>query len=79
MSAFFRENKITTKDVDSEEEAKKEIARRIKMKMSKALKKTVEELTQLEEDKRLEAEKEKRVRLLLLLRKITIFFTYFSL
>ena len=59
----FRENKITTKDVDSEEEAKKEIARRIKMKMSKALKKTVEELTQLEEEKRLEAEKEKRVRL----------------
>ena len=75
MSAFFRENKITTKDVDSEEEAKKEIARRIKMKMSKALKKTVEELTQLEEDKRLEAEKAKRVRFLL---KITSF-TYFSL
>ncbi|PAV88595.1 hypothetical protein WR25_20226 [Diploscapter pachys] len=59
---LVKENKITTKDVDSEEEAKKEIARRIKMKMSKALKKTVEELTQLEEEKRLEVEKERRVR-----------------
>ncbi|KAK5986785.1 Splicing factor [Trichostrongylus colubriformis] len=47
---------------DSDEEEKKEIARKIKLKMKKALRQTVEELKEEEEEKRKEMEKERRIR-----------------